>query len=355
MGAGALRQGSIGRPARRLRWRRSLAIGVLICAGSIAQPGAQSATGAPALQDRTNGTAQADLTVLTYNVGALPWPVAQGRDQAARKIAARLADLRRAGDHPTIVVLQEAFTPEAKAIGDRAGYPYQVHGPSLRDSPGDPAGEWYRGETGGSALDSGLVILSDLPVTQVDRAAFPAGACSGYDCLAAKGVLLVAVAVPGRGEVAIATTHLNSRKASGAPYERTHEAYRRQTAFLSRFLAAHRPPSRPLIVAGDFNRGQRPVRIAALDGALIQLDPAGPREGLRAVMARDPDGFGLSKDAAWIRRKARDMQFLFDGGHMRIEAQAADIPFGTEADGSTLSDHLGFTVRYRLSRNDKTA
>lgn len=330
----------------RLRLRHSLALCVLVAGASFAQPVVAPEQSLPA----PGAAVQADISVLTYNVAALPWPIAQGRPQALDRIATRLAAMRARGTQPGVVVLQEAFTAEAKAIGDRAGYPYQVQGPVLRDGPGDPNGDWYLAETSGSAVDSGLVILTDYPVVRVERAAFPEGACAGYDCLAAKGVLLVTVQVPGRGEVAIAATHLNSRKASGAPYERTHAAYGKQVEFLSQFLAARRE-ALPLVVAGDFNRGDRPVRIAALAEGLGRLGPQ--REAFGLSVDR---GGALSRslDAAWIRRKARDMQFLFDGARMGIAPLSAEIPFGTEADGTTLSDHMGFTVHYRLSPRSAT-
>jgi endonuclease/exonuclease/phosphatase family metal-dependent hydrolase len=333
---------------KKLRLRHSLALCVLAGGASFAQP-----VVAPGQAYESAARVPSDISVLTYNVAALPWPIARDRRQALQRIGGRLADMRRRGIQPGVVVLQEAFTPEAKTIGDLASYPYQVHGPTLRGGPGDPAGSWYLGETEESAVDSGLVILTDFPVVRVERAAFPAGACAGYDCLAAKGVLLVTVEVPGRGEVSIAATHLNSRKASRASYERTHEAYRRQVDFLSEFLATHREAEVPLIVAGDFNRGRRPVRVAALEHGMGRLGAI--REGFGLAVDRDTAGLRGSSDAAWIRRRARDMQFLFDGRRLGIEPVSAEIPFGTESDGSTLSDHMGFTVRYRLSpRNSAT-
>lgn len=322
------------------RTRYLLGLGLLLGGASVAQT--VEAPGRPEIAAQAPAEA-ADLSVMTYNVKGLPWPIASGRPEALRRIAARLARMRAEGRQPQVVVLQEAFTDEAKALGDRAGYPFQVQGPYLRGEPGESAaagGRWYRGETQASALDSGLIILSDLPIVAVERAAFPTGACAGYDCLAAKGVVMVTLDVPGRGPVAVAATHLNSRAASGAPYARTHAAYARQAAFLASFIAARRPAGRPLILAGDFNRGNRPARIAALATA---FGPA--REGLAEVLARSG---APSPDAALVRRRGRDMQLLFDGGATRLEAATAEVPFGTERDGTSLSDHLGFTVRYRL-------
>ena len=45
------------------------------------------------------------LSVMTYNVNGLPWPIALGRDAALGRIADRLAGMRRAGRQPHIVLL----------------------------------------------------------------------------------------------------------------------------------------------------------------------------------------------------------------------------------------------------------
>jgi endonuclease/exonuclease/phosphatase family metal-dependent hydrolase len=241
-------------------------------------------------------------------------------------------------------VLQEAFTAQAKAIGSAAGYAWQVQGPYARSGPGNPVdGNWYLGETQAAMLDSGLAVFSDYPVLAVQRMAFPEGDCAGFDCLAAKGVLLVMLDVPGTGPVTVVATHLNSRKASGAPFARANGAYARQAAFLGKLLRARDRSSGPLIVAGDFNRGDRPSRVAALNAA---LDPSA--EALGRLAATGRLGRAQRADFSTIRQHGRDMQFALDGPRLRVEPVAAEVPFGTELDGTMLSDHLGYVVRYRL-------
>lgn len=334
---------------RLFRIRYLLGLAMLIGGASLAQPVANSHL--PALSP--GGPFRSDISVLTYNVKGLPWPIASNRETALAEIGARLAALRAEGRQPTIVVLQEAFTREAKAIGERAGYPYRIDGPYLREDAEHPvAGRaWYRGETQKPALDSGLVVLSDVPLTDIARAAFPSTDCAGYDCLASKGVVLITVEVPGKGPVSVATTHLNCRGASGAPPEQSDKAYGQQAAFLAQFLERERTPGAALVVAGDFNRGQRPLRTAILDK--VMSDVAGGRglsEALRTRMAAQAEGLGRSRDAIWIRHRARDMQFVIHGSRTRILPVGAEITFGTEADGSTLSDHMGFTIHYRVER-----
>jgi endonuclease/exonuclease/phosphatase family metal-dependent hydrolase len=186
-------------------------------------------------------------------------------------------------------------------------------------------------------------------VLTVARSSFPPSACAGWDCLAAKGVAMITVDVPNKGPLTVATTHLNCQGASGASKRRATEAYARQARFLSAYLSAKRHSSAPLIVAGDFNRGQRPHRIAALHAALTRIAGqhapvdaiSGALRGLAAYRSKDPD-------LRLIRSRARDLQYAFGGRNVEAVPVAADVPFGTELDGSMLSDHMGYTVHYQL-------
>jgi len=341
---------SIARP------RSLLGLGALVASVSFAQPAVAPLTTSHPTANHPDAAPRVagDISVMSYNVKGLPWPVALDRADALRRIGERLARMRAAGRHPTVVVLQEAFVGEAKAIGDIAGYAYRVEGPYSRDDATMPRSRsrtrtWYLGETQGSVVDSGLVLLSDLPVSVVRRAPFPSGDCAGYDCLAAKGVLVATLDLPRGGQVAIATTHLNARGASGASSGVSDAAYERETRFLAGFLARERAKGVPMILAGDFNRGQWAMRAADLATAVNAINGGVvPVEGLRARMQAEPNGIGARSDALWVRKRARDMQFAIDGARARVVPVGAAIPFGTEPDGTRLSDHLGFTIAYRL-------
>lgn len=292
-----------------------------------------------------------DLSVMTYNVKGLPWPLASGRPAALAAIAERLAGLRREGLQPHVVVLQEAFIPEAKAIGRLAGYPYVIEGPQSRQGPSLVRSlwrEWHLGEGAPAQVDSGLVLLSDLPVRKVARAAFPAEDCAGYDCLAAKGVLIADLALPRGRTVRVATTHLNCRKASGTSNDRSDAAFGRQAAFLGAMLARLRADGVPTVLAGDFNQGQRADRIAMLHGALDGVPGAERLDALSRRFVVDPEGMARLSGAERIRERARDLQFVFDGGAARLVPTRVDVPFGPRADGTMLSDHIGYTVHYSL-------
>lgn len=345
--------------ARTPRMVMFMAGSLFLAGGAYAQPAASLATLEIALPitepARTRmEPAQArgpDLSVMTYNVKGLPWPIATGRADALERIADRLARMRKDAVQPAVVVLQEAFRSEAKSIGDRAGYRYQIVGaraqrvanPVSRRAP-------LRRRSAAPQLDSGLIVLSDFPIVEVDRAAFPKGACAGMDCFAAKGVVLVTLDVPGKGRVEIATTHLNSKGASWAPEKETERAYREQVDFLVDFLRSNRNPAIPLILAGDFNLGDREERLAILPPALTRLNGGlAPSEALRGCIDADfmPDVH--SDDAQWVLERARDMQYVLPGDRRTVAAVAASIPFGTETGGEPLSDHFGYTIEYRLT------
>lgn len=333
---------------RLLRLRYALGLPLLVGGASVAEtvsaPPVYLGAGRPAVA--------ADISVLTYNVKGMPWPLASGRPDALRRIGQRLARMRALGRQPSVVVLQEAFTPEAKAIAVLSGYPFVVEGAYTRAAPAASelaSRNRFLGETQAALVDSGLVILSDLPVRAVARAAFPPAACAGWDCLAAKGVAMVTLDVPGHGAVAVATVHFNCQGASGASKPHTTAAYAEQARFLARFLAAERPRGAPLIVAGDFNRGARPRRTALLDAALAQVgDGQAPADALARAIANDPDALARDADARTVRARARDFQFAYPGRRLAPTPIGAEIPFGTETDGTQLSDHIGYTVRYRL-------
>lgn len=298
------------------------------------------------------------LSVLTYNVHGLPWPFASGRPAAFTRIAARLAAMRSAGDAPQVVVLQEAFTGAAAAIGREAGYRYVVRGPAAGQRGADPGGapdaaflaraSWRHGETEGPLLDSGLVILSDYPVIATATAAYPRDACAGYDCLANKGAVLARIAVPGLpSPLDVVTTHLNCRERTGVAVNRADAAYQRELGALRAFVARAHDPRLPLIVAGDFNVGAAARREAMVAAAIADL---GARPALATLAA---DSASLPADARFSRRKNKDLQLAVSTPQAALSPIAVATPFGHEADGGMLSDHVGYVVRYRIGARDR--
>lgn len=173
--------------------------------------------------------------------------------------------------------------------------------------------------------------------------------------MANKGVLLVSVAVPhSRVPVEILTTHFNSRRSSGVTYERSLYAYQRQADFLRHFLAINHDPASPIILAGDFNMGTRPGRRDALFENLRNWGRsqgnAPIRDALLSGLAQSPAQAGPASEGNWIVRRASDRQFAADGRQVSLSAARLSVPFGRGNDGEMLSDHMGFSIEYRLGK-----
>lgn len=316
---------------------------------------------AQALPDGGNTT----LSVMTYNIKGLPWPLAFGRDVALARIGKRLRALRQRGQQPHILLLQEAFTPQAAQIAGASGYRHMTFGPDrLMRSPIPPAkadqaflanARWDRGEAMGKQTDSGLIILSDYPILRVQRLAFPDFACAGFDCLANKGVVIADIQVPGEPRpVAVVNIHLNARKASGVTAARSQAAYTRQVDLTARFIASSVPRDRALMIGGDMNIGGDSDRrdiffnsfsrhglsfvAAAQGGAQLALQHA----AIPVPQVRD--------DLFHAARRGKDWIFARAGHGAALVVKGAHVPFGAEADGQPLSDHFGYVIAYDRQR-----
>ena len=300
-------------------------------------------------------TSADQLTIMTYNVKGLPWPVAQGRTAALEAIGLRLQRLRKNGAQPHVVVLQEAFTPAAKEIARIAGYRFVGIGPQPNDSKAGRTTElgtefvanasWTKGETEGKWVDSGLVTLSDYPIEKSAKMVFPREACAGFDCLAAKGVLITWIKPGDQSEpIAIINTHLNSRGASGVPTQRANSAYARQFDSLVKFVGDNVGIGTAVIFSGDLNVGTDPLRRKKLAQTRDRLKFSS--EALRHLASTNSFESSSTGDLAAIIKRSKDMQFFRPGLGSWLHPRLASVPFGTETDGSMLSDHMGFVISY---------
>lgn len=338
-----------------MRWPKLLIItlGVATTLGAVDSPPPQRdmLSARPALFS-------GELSVLTYNVKGLPWPLAWGRPADFLHMSDRLRALGPEGRRPQVVVLQEAFTEDARQIGRNAGYRYVADGPdAVRLNPVRPtrleAGflsgvSWSKGEGVGKAVGSGLQILSDYPIVRTKAVAFPAFACAGFDCLANKGALMVTIRLPGgAGMVDVVTTHFNSRGKSGVGDDRSNAAYRMQAETLTRFIRDNHDASRPLIVAGDFNIGTSAFRWTELVGRSRPV--WGEGEPVKAVYDEAVRRHMLlNADADYSRHKAKDWQFFGPGTKTGINLARVEVPFGRDAEGNMLSDHIGYAAVFTL-------
>ncbi|MDG2001854.1 MAG: endonuclease/exonuclease/phosphatase family protein [Novosphingobium sp.] len=258
---------------------------------------------------------------------------------------------------PQIVLLQEAFTDDAKAIGVKAGYRHILSGPNKASPqmPGLSAGDvgfardasWFKGEDIGHWVDSGLVILSDYPITRGRQAIFPNDLCAGFDCIASKGVQLAWVNIPGRASpLAIVNTHLNSRRSSGVSIPRANKALMQQFSAARQFIEKNLPTDASAIFAGDFNVGRDEQRIRHANQVGGPLP--GAREALTDALAQDRVESVSRADARKSRRNGKDLQFYRSTASFPFQLANLRVVFGTIGVGGHLSDHIGYAAEYSL-------
>jgi endonuclease/exonuclease/phosphatase family metal-dependent hydrolase len=291
-----------------------------------------------------------EVSVLTYNVRGLPWPLARGRGEALKAIGAELAAMRREGRQPDVVLIQEGFRAEVGDLIEASGYRYWARGPGRSErAEGAPPedGRRYRpvrhfrsGEGWGKLTGAGLHVLSDAPILDVRSA--PYRYCAGLDCLANKGAMLARLALPGApAAIDVVNTHLNSKRAAKVPLARSLQAHNLQTEELLSFIADHRADGAPLLVGGDFNVKNAPER----------YDHRAAARPYKVVSEFCNSAAGGCQGQApatqpWLR--SQDLQAFGGAGPVQVRPVRVETVFGPGPKGR-LSDHDGYLVRYRLS------
>lgn len=295
------------------------------------------------------------MSVMTYNVHGLPWPIAEDRAASLSAIATQLRAMRAAGHQPDIVALQEAFVPDAKAIGLAAGYRYIAFGAPAEDSasattPDDrrfvAVGSMLRGERAGKHVGSGLAIFSEYPIVGVRRMSYPI--CAGYDCLANKGVLAASIAVPGIvGPVTFIDTHLNSNGAAGVLEPRALYAYERQIDLLNGFIESVARSDGTILVAGDFNVGRDVARRSYFAQRMFR-GPIALTFGTRQCQKTPLCQVKQPADVAQSTGRAKDWLMYRSSNAVSIRPICLSAPFGHNSASAMLSDHVGIMITFVL-------
>lgn len=302
-----------------------------------------------------DGVRSIELSVLTYNVAGLPWPMAPGRATAMPEIARQITALSEAGPPIDIVLIQEGFVDAASEIALQLGFRYSVSGPGPDLKSGDRrnramAGvkprKWWKGEGLGAWIGSGLYIFSPYPITRVQRMVFGNHVCAGYDCLANKGAVAVRVIVPGLpAPLDVLTTHLNSTRAAGVPAYQTHRAHRHQVEQLADFWASATDDRHPVILAGDLNIRNSHARFIPLAKLFNKAEFV--KSNCQTAHGPLLCDIEVRTDAPWL--SSQDVHLYRNGQAVLVQPVEARTVFRDTVDGKLLSDHFGYLVRYRLS------
>jgi endonuclease/exonuclease/phosphatase family metal-dependent hydrolase len=180
-----------------------------------------------------NPAREQQLKVLTWNVFLRPRAILWGDYQSAR--AREMVQLLQEEDYD-VVILQEAFDGRSLRIlteGLKEHFPYFIL-PEKRN--------FFH-------TNSGLLVLSRLPFEKVDRVFFDQ--CTGADCMADKGAVLVQVTKGGRTYQVIGT-HAQAEEGRKYAEIRAHQYGQIREALLE----AHVQEGVTQLVVGDLNTDQ---------------------------------------------------------------------------------------------------
>jgi len=335
-------------------------IPVVALAGCVSLPppllSSCSQGGAPPISISSDGrTASTTFDVLSYNVEGLAWPARGKRGASLRKIAAILADLRRTGKAPDVVMVQEMFSRTAVRSMTNIGYANVVTGPTRTQRKRLPAvqpvpGPYIRkkGEVGFHIVNSGLAIFSRFPISYTVSEPYGVHRCAGFDCLSNKGMLFARLDIPNVPvAIDLVNTHLNSQGASRVAPVRHLQAHGLQASELEDFLVRNGNPNAAMILGGDFNMKGSPERFSQfrrVSDRMTLVHEWCSRRRLFCDVQMSWDG-----DAPWM--DTQDLQLF------RAPRDTILVPVRVQAmfDGSKgdpkLSDHDGFLVTYRLTWN----
>lgn len=325
--------------------------------------------------DTATGTASMEITVLIYNVAGLPWPIGKGktsrdtdadgnripiagkRSSALKKIGDTLGEMRSQGMEPDIILLQEAFISDSAEIPKRGGYPNWVAGPGRKDlgpKQSDRASEEFiaerkflKGEKSGKSQSSGLLLASNFPIIELYNHPFKQRECGGFDCLANKGVLAAELEIPGLPDhLILATTHFNSRGASGVTGERALAAHNLQVDDANEFLLNLGKDDMPFIWGGDLNMRHADDRLEYF------VARSGDKLNEVSSFCVNPDNdceirIHWDTDTPWY--ETQDLQGWLSGSRVSISPFQVEGMFDEPVDGIMPSDHNGLLVHYRLS------
>ncbi len=246
-----------------------------------------------------------ELSLLTWNIDQ--WP----RGVPPLHKERRLAQVRAALDRFDVVCLQECWSE--RALGLRDALPHH-HADDLRS----------RFDYG-----SGLLTLSRFPVRRTAQerfrhAAFP-------DSMAAKGMILTTVEVPGFGPLDVVNTHLQARHQS--------QVRRRQARQLAAFVHEHRNGA-PLVLAGDLNARRDSTELRQLTASLEPRD----------VLQERPLRAGADDTAPRFHGgEERIDHLLLLADETRVEVLETGVVGAEPAAGILASDHHGLYTRLHLS------
>lgn len=305
-------------------------LGLLVFAACLALPAHAETTS----NGKASKSGKAYFRLLSYNVKGLPSIINPYKKGRFPIIAKMLADRRKKGTAPDMVLIQESFIKPSAAINELSGYPYIHKGPSA--SGLNPNGKKFS-----KLLNGGIYTLSELPFKKTARMNFPSNSCGSFDCFSNKGAQYVSVRLPG---VPFDLQVLNTHSQSAEKFE---EVRFNQFAWLNYFLRSnvnYNDPYRAVIFAGDFNaKGHRKSYAYFRD--LAELENVGEA----CLSPRSTCEIQAGTKADWLLQNSNDQFFYASGKKVRIRPIEVERNFTETYKGKLLSDHLGYEVLFEIT------
>jgi endonuclease/exonuclease/phosphatase family metal-dependent hydrolase len=180
-------------------------------------------------QSAADVTDTSAIRIMTYNIKMLPRILTYIHHKPVKR--ARIIPQYLIAENVDVIVLEETFDYRADMILKRKlrkTYPY-IYGPANKKG-------------GGTMFSSGVMILSKYPMTDLEEIKFKS--CSGDDCWARKGAMLVELTAKGH-TIQCMGTHL---QAGG-----TAQIKRDQYTQIAAMLERHARAGVPQILGGDYN------------------------------------------------------------------------------------------------------
>jgi endonuclease/exonuclease/phosphatase family metal-dependent hydrolase len=276
-----------------------------------------------------------NFRMLTYNIKGLPPVAAPGwKNDRFPVIAQRLSERLANGTAPDVVVLQEVFTSEAKALVQLSGYPYSAEGPT-RDGNG-PDGDFQKFYGGG------IFILSRYPILETGRANYNDKDCATWDCHANKGVVYVKIRVPGVDQtVTVFDTHMQSGKAND-------QVRIIQMDVMNRIVSENYKEGELMFYGGDFNSSPDQPSFSVLK-SILKTNTAGE------YCTQNVDTCKIQNDSSADDVFAKTIDHIFFKG----TAEYSVVPVTIERNfrelygDRPLSDHLGAEALFLIRQNSK--
>lgn len=280
-----------------------------------------------------------ELKVMSYNINGLPWPLKKNKKPLFMEIARILNERVDKKTAPHVILIQEGFRPETKDLVTALSknYPYIFKGP--KDSDKNP----LDANPGRKAIiSSGLWILSRYPILKSDKIPFGASRCTGWDCIANKGIAYVQIQVPGVGPVDILSTHMNSKKSSGSSDQKVYAAQEKQIEVAKYFFDKVSSPHIPVIFSGDFNIKTDRPNYSVLARALPLYSA-----GLFCEAYQYFCKIGENTPSKDLHVSA-DQHFYRQGNGYYLNPVYAAKTMRQKLGSRVLSDHLAYEVHYRF-------